>query len=70
MEDDLKNEKLKKLTNFDQQRSEEIIVENIKDLYIPERAERIADKFAEVSNEYDKLKTGLQRGLESKHLCV
>ena len=48
---------LKKLTSYDQQRSEEIIVESIKDLTIPEQAEKIADKFAEVSNEYDKLKT-------------
>ena len=48
---------LKKLTSFDQQKSEEIIVESIKDLTIPEQAERIADKFAEVSNEYDKLRT-------------
>ena len=46
---------LKKLTCYDQQRSEEIIVDSIKDFSIPEQAELIADKFAEVSNE--KLKT-------------
>ena len=48
---------LKKLTCYDQQRSEDIIVDSIKDFSIPEQAELIADKFAEVSNEYEKLKT-------------
>ena len=46
---------LKKITRYDQQKSEEIVVESIKDLSISEQAERIADKFASVSQEYDKL---------------
>ena len=48
---------LKKLTNFDQMKSEEIVVESIKDLTALEQAEQIADKFSEVANEYQKLKT-------------
>ena len=47
---------LKKLTNFDQQKADEIVVESLKDLPASEQAELIADKFAEVANEYDKLK--------------
>ena len=47
---------LKKLTHFDQQKTEEIVVESIKDLPASEQAELIADKFAEVANEYEKLK--------------
>ena len=47
---------LKKITNFDQLKSEEILVENIKDLTALEQAELIADKFSEVANEYEKLK--------------
>ena len=47
----------KKLTRFDQQISENIIVECIKDLPVSEQAELIADKFAQVSQEYEKLKT-------------
>ena len=45
------------MTSFDQQKSEDIIVESIKDLPDTEQAELIADKFSEVSLEYDKLKT-------------
>ena len=47
---------LKKLTSFDQQKTENISVENIKDLPVPEQAELIADSFARVSQEYEKLK--------------
>ena len=47
----------KKITSYDQQRSDEIIVENIKDLTDSEQAELIADNFAQASQEYDKLKT-------------
>ena len=47
---------LKKITNFDQLKSEEILVENIKDLTALEQTEQIADKFSEVANEYEKLK--------------
>ena len=45
------------MTNFDQMKSEEIVVESIKDLTALEQAEQIADKFSEVANEYEKLKT-------------
>ena len=47
---------LKKLTSYNQHESEEIVVEDIKDLSNKEQAEMIANKFAEVSIEYDKLK--------------
>ena len=47
------HKELKKLTSYDQQFSEEII----KDLPISEQAERIADKFAAVSQEFEKLAT-------------
>ena len=46
---------LKKLTSHDQHKAEEIIVEEIKDLPISEQAERIADNFAAVSQEFEKL---------------
>ena len=49
---------LKKITSFGQQKSDEIHVESIKDLPVLEQAELIADKFAQVSQENDKLKTG------------
>ena len=48
---------LKKLTSFDQHKAEEIVVESIKDLSAAEQAELIADKFSEVANEYEILKT-------------
>ena len=48
---------MKKLTSFDQHESEDIVVDDIKDFSVEKQAELIADKFAEVSNEYDKLKT-------------
>ena len=47
----------KKLTSFDQLKSEEIDVEEIKDLPSKEQAELIADNFAAISQEYDKLET-------------
>ena len=46
---------LKKITRIDQHEAEEISVEDIKELPVEEQVEMIADKFAEVSNEYDKL---------------
>ena len=46
---------LKKLTSFDQHKAEQIIVEDIKHLTEKEQAEKIADKFSAVSQEYDKL---------------
>ena len=46
----------KKLTSFDQFKSEEVFVEHIKDLNDKAQAELIADRFASVSQEYDKLK--------------
>ena len=48
---------LKKLTNFDQMKTEEIIVDDIKDFTDLEQAEKIADQFSKVANEYDPLKT-------------
>ena len=48
----------KKMTRFDQHQGEEIIIENIKDFSDEEQAEMIADKFAAVSQEYDKLEDG------------
>ena len=50
-------QELKKLTSYDQRKSDEVIVESIKDLNANEQAELIADKFSEISQEYDKLKT-------------
>ena len=46
---------LKKLTSIDQHKSEEIVVEDIKDLPNKAQAELIANKFAAVSQEYDRL---------------
>ena len=46
------------MTRFDQHQGEEIIIENIKDFSDEEQAEMIADKFAAVSQEYDKLEDG------------
>ena len=51
------HQQLKKMMRIDQTHSEEIIVEEIKDLPDKKQAELIADKFAEVSSEYEKLKT-------------
>ena len=47
---------LKKLTSFDQHESGEIVVESLKDLPSKQQAEIIADKFAEVSQEYEEIK--------------
>ena len=46
----------KKLTSYNQLESGEIVVEDITDFSNKEQAEMIANKFAEVSIEYDKLK--------------
>ena len=46
---------MKKLTRFDQHKGEEITVEEIKDLTDEEQAEKIAEKFAKISQEYEKL---------------
>ena len=51
------HKEIKKLTSYDQLKSEEIIVEAIKDLPIQEQAEKIADSFASVSQEYERLET-------------
>ena len=45
----------KKLTSFDQFKSEDVIVEEIKELSEEEQAEKIADKFAAVSQEFDEI---------------
>ena len=47
----------KKLTRYDQQKKEEIEVESIKEMSDEKQAELIADKFSEVSLEYDSLTT-------------
>ena len=49
-------QELKKLTSNDQIGSEEIFVEEIQDLPIKDQAELIADKFAAISQEFEKLK--------------
>ena len=52
------HQQLKKLTRFDQHQDDVINVESIKDLTDAEQAEEIADKFAEISQEYDVLENG------------
>ena len=47
---------LKKLTSFDQFKSEEIVVEDIKELSNKAQAECIADRFAAISQEFDRIK--------------
>ena len=47
---------IKKLKSLDQH-TEELSVKAIKDLPVSEQAELIADKFASVSHEFEKLKT-------------
>ena len=44
------------MPSFDQLKAEEIIVEDIKDIDDKDQAELIADRFAAVNQEYDKLK--------------
>ena len=48
---------LKKITTIDQHEAEEVTVDSIKELPVDEQVELIAEKFAEVSNEYEKLET-------------
>ena len=47
---------MKKITKFNQHQDKEIIVESIKEYSDEEQAEIIANKFAEIIQEYDKLK--------------
>ena len=47
---------VQRIKKVDQLKSEEIVVEDLKDLPDKEQAEMIADKFAAVSQEYEKLK--------------
>ena len=47
--------KLKYLCSYDQQKSEPIIVEEIKNLSAQDQAEKIADKFSKISQEYEPL---------------
>ena len=49
--------KLKRLCSYDQKKSEPVVVESIKHLSEQEQAEKIADKFSKVSQEYEALKT-------------
>ena len=48
---------LKNLTKFGGDKSDEIIVDSIKEFSKQEQAELIADKFAEVSQEYDEIRS-------------
>ena len=48
---------IKKLLSFDQNISEEIQIDSIKELPAHEQAGKIADNFALISQEYDELKT-------------
>ena len=48
---------LKRLTGFGQEKFEEVNVEQIKDLSPEAQVEKIADKFASVSQEYEALRT-------------
>ena len=50
--------KLKRLCSFDQNKSDPIIVDSIKNLSDKEQVEEIGNKFAKVSQEYNPLKTG------------
>ena len=61
---------LKKLTRFDQHQDDVIVVENIKDLSDIEQAELIADKFAEVSQEYKNLKLMRLKFHPSQNLII
>ena len=47
--------KLKRMTSYDQQNTEKIIVENICSLSDKDQAEVIADHFSKISNEYEKI---------------
>ena len=46
---------MKKITNYDQHKSEEIEVGEIKDLSVEMQTDKIADKFSAVNQEYKKL---------------
>ena len=49
------HQELKKISSFDEQKFDDIEVDEIKDLTDEEQAEKIADKFSAVSQEYEKL---------------
>ena len=48
---------LKKITSYDQQKNDQLIVDEISHLSDSEQAEIIAEKFASVQNEYKQLNT-------------
>ena len=48
---------LKQITSFDQQKRDEVIIDDISHLSNQEQSEIIADKFASIQNEYDALQT-------------
>ena len=50
-------QELKKLTSTNQLKSEEIVIEDIRDLPIKDQAELIADNFAAISQEFEKLES-------------
>ena len=47
---------LKRISSYDQHKSDPVIVDSIKHLSSEEQAEQIADKFSKVSQEYEPLK--------------
>ena len=47
--------KLKRMTSYDDQKSEEVLVENISHLTNYEQAEKIADHFSAISNSYEPI---------------
>ena len=49
-------QRIKRITNYEKEKYETIAVDNIKNLPDDEQAEQIADKFAQISQEYDELK--------------
>ena len=49
--------KLKRITNYDQQKTERVEVEEIAHLSDKDQAEAIADAFSNISNQYDPIKT-------------
>ena len=48
---------LKRICSYDQQKSEPVVVDSIKHLSSKEQAEKMADKFCKVSQEYEPLRT-------------
>ena len=47
---------LRKITNYEQYKTENLVVENVKMFSDDEQTELIADKFSQISQEYDEVK--------------